>query len=317
LDRFLDSHKSDFECDIGSLPERQCDQEKSMTHRWETQVMTGKNERLHDKLTESELEFIRQAHTFLEEPSFLIRIANSIGKPVEGAMRLIPQEKKQIIDIAVQTALNRGLAIVRSSLERSPKKTFDEAREQSRKSGILHSLAAFGTGAGGGFFGIASLPIELPITTGIMLRSISAIADEFGMDLDDPKIQLDCLYVLSLGSPKSDKDDAMDSAYWTSRIAFARLVNDAAREIQRSSTPALLRFLAQVAARYNVVVSQKAMAQLVPAIGAIGGGAINAAFTDYFSDAARYHFGLKALEKKYGSDAVQTAYQRIQQLENV
>jgi hypothetical protein len=284
------------------------------------QGMAGKNdashENFHEKLTPSELEFVKQARTFLEEPSFLIRIANSIGKPVEGAMRLMPEEKRQMIEMAVQTALNRGLTIVRSSLERSPKKSFDEAREQSRKSGLLHSLAAFGTGAGGGFFGIASLPIELPVTTGIMLRSIAAIADEFGMDLDDPKTQLDCLYVLSLGSSKSDKDDAMDSAYWTSRIAFARLVNDAAREIQRNSAPALLRFLAQVASRYNVVVSQKAMAQLVPAIGAIGGGAINAAFTDYFSDAARYHFGLKALERKYGSDTVQTVYKRIKQPAN-
>lgn len=261
-------------------------------------------------LSQAERDFIKDAYLFLERPSFLIRIANAIGKPIEGAIHLIPEDRRKILNDAVQKALKKGLQVVRSSVASGSDVAheFEAADTVSRKSGAIHSLAAFGTGATSGFFGLALLPIELPFTTAIILRTILKTAEQFGMDVDDPRIQLECLYILSLGSSKTSSDDAMESAYWTSRVAFSRLIQDAARDLKQRSTPTILRFLGQVAARYNIVVSQKAMAVLVPAVGSIGGGLINAAFTDYFSDAARYHFGLKALERRYGTEEVRRAY---------
>ena len=72
----------------------------------------------------------------------------------------------------------------------------------------------------------------------------------------------------------------------------------------------LVRLMAEVAKRFNLVVSQKLMAQAVPAIGAAGGALVNVAFNAHFDRVARYHFGIRALERKYSLEAVQAAYQR-------
>ncbi len=277
-------------------------------------------------LSDEERLFIEKAHGFLENPSLLIRIANKIGKPIERTLEMMPDKQKKMIHQAVDTALRKGLVAVCGTVTKPSAshgmlaKPFAETAIGARGMGLMHSAAAFGTGAAGGFFGFASLPIELPVTTAIMLRSIAATAQEFGMDLTKSEVQLECLYILSLGSPGTEGDDAVDSAYWGSRVAFSKLMQEAAqflasrtfaqvaKEIEKNTAPILVRFIAQVASRFEVVVSEKVLAELVPAIGAIGGGLINAAFTDYFSEAARYHFGLRALEEKHGVKAIRAVY---------
>ena len=270
-------------------------------------------------MTNEETEFLKQAAQFLEHPSFLIRMTNLVGAPLEKSLKMLPEKAQTKIHDVVRKSLGKGLEVISRSIDLDPKSSFSDANLRSVKSGWIHSAASFGTGAVGGFFGLAALPIELPITTGVMLRSIANIANEFGHDLADPQVRLECLYVLSLGA-KSSSDDAMDSAYWTSRVAFSELIHEASVFIARStaaqlsrnlkdgSGPVLVRLIAQVASKFEIVVSEKAMAELVPVIGAVGGGVINAAFNQYFSDAARYHFGLRALEKKYGQNVVRQLY---------
>jgi len=55
-------------------------------------------------------------------------------------------------------------------------------------------------------------------------------------------------------------------------------------------------------------VTSKAAAQAVPAIGAIGGAAINLAFIDHFQDMAHGHFIIRRLERTYGPETVRRAY---------
>jgi EcsC protein family len=57
-----------------------------------------------------------------------------------------------------------------------------------------------------------------------------------------------------------------------------------------------------------VVVTQKLAAQAVPVIGALGGAAVNYAFIDDFQEIARAHFTVRRLERRYGKNAVRTAY---------
>jgi hypothetical protein len=66
-------------------------------------------------------------------------------------------------------------------------------------SSYLHKTLAATSGAIGGSFGLAALPIELPISTVIMLRSIGDIARAEGEDLRDPETTLSCLQVFALG----------------------------------------------------------------------------------------------------------------------
>ena len=255
-------------------------------------------------LSASEIQFVKEAQAFLENPSFLMKAANLVGKPLDRGLKMLPAGVQTKIHGAVESSMKKGLEVVSKSVVQEAK-SFEGAIESSRKQGWFHTAASFGTGALGGFFGVASLPIELPVTTAIMLRSIVSTARDFGHDISSPDVQLECLYVLSLGS---SGDKAVNSAYWTSRLAFTDIIRQAAREIEKTSGPLLVRFLAQVAARFELVVSEKAMAELVPVVGALGGGAINAAFSEHFNTAARFHFGIRALEKKHGEDVVQAAY---------
>jgi hypothetical protein len=269
--------------------------------------------------------FIGDAYSFLENPSFLVRAASMVGKPAEIFIRKLPSKQQKVITRSAESALKKALVLVTKTLpEDLGEKTFHTTYRRTKRLGLKHTIASFGSGTVGGLLGLPALPIELPITTAIMLRSIAAHARKFGFDLNDPQVQMECMYVLSLGSSKSEKDDAMNSSYWASRVAFSKLIKDAAgfvagkttaeilQQLEKQAAPTLVRLMARVAAQFEIVVSEKTMAQAIPLLGAVGGGAVNALFTDYFSDAARFHFGLKALEREFGASEVKRIYKKQQ-----
>jgi hypothetical protein len=173
------------------------------------------------------------------------------------------------------------------------------------------------SGAVGGLFGLAGAALEIPATTTLMLRSIAEIAARNGSDLGDPQTRLECLCVFSYGSPELK---AMESAYFTSRVGMALAVRDAARyvtqhgaqeigtAVSRGAAPALVRLVQQIAARFEIVVTEKLAAQAVPIAGAAMGSLINAAFTDHFNRVAEYHFGIVRLERLHCQTGVQEAY---------
>ena len=80
------------------------------------------------------------------------------------------------------------------------------------------------------------------------------------------------------------------------------------------SAPVLVRFIAAVASRFGIVVTQKALAQSLPILGAVGGGLVNTMFISHFQDMARGHFAIRRLERQYGEVPVRNAYQRLRTL---
>jgi hypothetical protein len=62
---------------------------------------------------------------------------------------------------------------------------------------LWHKLGAAVSGRVGGFFGIASIPIKLPISITIMLRSIADIASGEGESINTLETKLACLEVLA------------------------------------------------------------------------------------------------------------------------
>jgi len=195
---------------------------------------------------------------------------------------------------------------------------------------------AAASGAVGVSFGLAALPIELPISTIIMLRSIGDIARSEGEDLTDPESALACLQVFALGT-RDGEANAAESGYFAARGLLAKSVAEAARFIAErgvlaegapvlvrfiaqvvsrfgvvaEGAPVLVRFIAQIASRFGVVVTQKLAAQAVPVIGALGGAVVNYAFIDHFQEVARAHFVVRRLERRYGKDAVRATYERF------
>ena len=113
----------------------------------------------------------------------------------------------------------------------------------------IYIPACFGAmlaGAAGGAFGWASLPVELPLSTTIMLRSIADIARANGESINDIETQLACLMVFSMGG-NSSGDDATESGYFATRIALTKSMADAASYLAQQGVinqgaPALIRF---------------------------------------------------------------------------
>jgi hypothetical protein len=240
----------------------------------------------------------------LEHTSLAMRLAAVLGRQIGFAAQLVPARAASVVNRATATAMRVALRAALASLDARP------ARDGVR----AHRAMVAVSGAAGGAFGLASLPIELPVSTGLMLRAIAAIARAEGEDLGQPETALACLQVFALDGRGGGEFG--ESGYFALRGVMAKTVSEAARYLASrglidESAPALLRFTSQAASRFGVVVSQKFLAQATPVVGALGGAAVNLAFIEHFQSLARGHFIVRRLERKYGADFVKSEYSRI------
>ena len=256
-------------------------------------------------VTPEDLAALRTAVRLLEHPGLAARLTNLVGKPVELIGRALPAAASRAIATATAKGLEAALKVALRTMQRTP-----HAGSQ-----LLHKALVTASGATGGAFGLATLPLELPVSTIIMLRSIADIARSEGEDISEPEPALSCIQVFALGG-RAGSANASESGYFAARSMLAKSVTEAARFIAErgvieEGAPVLVRFIAQVASRFGVVVTQKVAAQTVPVIGALGGAVVNYAFIEHFQEVARGHFTVRRLERVYGKDVVRTEYERL------
>lgn len=261
------------------------------------------------RLSEADLAALRLAVTALERSTLAGRLSSLAGRPLELLGQALPAAARDIVSEAVGRALRTALKVALTTL---PKSDGGPGRAAGGRS---HAALAAASGAVGGALGLVSLPIELPVSTTLILRAIADIARSEGEDLADPEAALACLQVFALGS-RTEADDLASSGYFAVRGALAKSIGEAARlaagrGFADKGAPALVRLTAQIASRFGIVVSQKVAAGAVPVIGAIGGAAVNVAFTEHFRAVARAHFTVRRLERRYGAEAVRVAYDGI------
>ncbi|MDB5544661.1 MAG: Peptidase [Hyphomicrobiales bacterium] len=241
----------------------------------------------------------------LERTTLATRLTGLLGRQIESVSALIPERIRRIAADATARALSAAMhAALRSLRHRT-----------APASPRLHRALATATGAAGGAFGLASLPVELPVSTVILLRAIADIARQQGEDLSKPEAALACMEVFALGS-RSPADDYMDSSYFAVRALLARTISEAARFMAATAAadeaaPILLRFVSQIATRFGLAVTQKFAAQAIPVLGAAGGAAVNYAFMDHFQTLAQGHFTIRRLERKYGAEEVKNNYNSV------
>lgn len=257
-------------------------------------------------LSAEDRESLRYAKDLLENPGLAAKISGLIGMPVEKALLLLPDRWSDVVNKATRKSLETALHLAITTIDDKPHRRSWES---------LHKLAVAATGAGGGAFGLAGLPFELPLSTTIVLRSIADIARSEGERLQSPEAKLACLEVFALGG-RSGADDASESSYFLVRAALARSISEAARYVAQrglveEGAPVLIRFLAQLASRFGANVSQKIAAQAVPVVGAAGGVVVNVIFIDHFQDMARGHFTVRRLERAYSPEFVRAEYERL------
>ncbi len=266
---------------------------------------------------------LERAMRELERTSLAIRLSAALGRQVSAIGAIVPAHISDIANRAAEAAIRGGLNFAIRSLAGKP------MRDRRR----MHKSIAVLAGAAGGAFGISSLPVELPFSTAIMLRSIADIARGEGQDLSDLATVLACLEVFALGG-RADADKpiryadlhgansnleegaVLETGYFAVRALLAKSVSEAAsylssRGLINEVAPALVRFVAQIGTHFGVVVSQKLAAQSVPLIGAAGGAAVNYAFADHFQTIARGHFTILRLERQYGASVIRAEYERL------
>lgn len=102
---------------------------------------------------------------------------------------------------------------------------------------------------------------------------------------------------MAFGGPSTEDDD-IEVGYWSTRAFFAHATVEMA--------------IRQAATRFAVVLSEKALAQVVPIAGAFAGGGLNYVFMDYYQQMARVHFTIRALERAYGTEnSVRACFEKL------
>jgi len=259
--------------------------------------------------TEKDTEELRIAKNLLENPGVAAKVANFIGSPIEKGLDLLPKNWNKNIGEVTQAALIKASDAAIFTMKDIPGK---------ESSDIWHKLGAAVSGGVGGFFGIAAISIELPISTSIMLRSIADVARSEGESIEAIETKLACLEVFALGG-NNQSDDGTESGYYAVRAALTKSVTEASeflvnKTLTDEGAPILIKFIVKVAERFGIQVTEKVAAQAVPLIGAAGGAIINTIFIDHFQDMARGHFIVRKLERKHGKELIKQLYHDLPKL---
>lgn len=152
------------------------------------------------------------------------------------------------------------------------------------------------TGAASGALGFMGLLADLPITTANIFNAIRKVARKHGFDPSEDDVRMACLEVFVSGGP--DKaDDGVDASMIASKMAINGTT--LSNLLSRASN--------QYVARLMTVLGPRA----VPVLGALAGGAVNAAFISYYENVAEIIFRLKRLQLDNPNDDVIALYQEM------
>ncbi|MEM7162123.1 MAG: EcsC family protein [Bacteroidota bacterium] len=253
-----------------------------------------------------DLELLKEAKERIVKMSLAARISSFVGTPVEALMDNLPEKWSDKIMTATTTALTKAADVAIFTMKE---------KETSKSKDFLHKIGVAVTGGVSGAFGLAALLVELPISTTLMVRSIADIARSEGEKLSEVETRLACMEVFALGGPGMG-DDGSESGYFAVRTslntAMTQLAKNIAEQgIKGSGAPLVVKFISNIAERFSIVITEKAAAQAVPIVGAIGGAAVNTLFISHFQDIARGHFSIRRLERKYGKELVREVYDTI------
>jgi len=249
---------------------------------------------------------LRVAVNLLENPGMSFRLIDLLGYPIEGFIKTLPRWIRKAIGSTVTKGVGTAFYAAVSTMD---------GKSDHRSFRFIHRTMVLVSGAVGGFFGFPGMIVELPISTTLMLRSIADIARSEGEDLSSADTHLACVAVFALGG-RSSGDSAADTAYYAVRAALTRTLSEAAefvaeRGIAEEGAPIVIRVMTNLASRFGIMVTDKMAAEMVPILGAFGGASINLLFINHFQAAARGHFIVRRLERKYGEEFVRREYGKV------
>jgi hypothetical protein len=198
-----------------------------------------------------------------------IDVLNALGLQADSLTQRLPDPVQARLREVTTDALTQALNLAHKSRGVVP----DQAD-------WLNKAMSIALGASGGLGGLPTALAEIPVTTMLLLRVIEGVAAENGFDPGEENVRFDCLQVFCSAGPLAE-DDGSDFAFLSARMAL--------------SGTAVQAIIARVAPRLAAVMGQKLAAQAVPVLGAAAGGAVNYAYTRYYTEMAHVHFTLRRL----------------------
>ncbi|MRX51965.1 protein EcsC [Paracoccus sp. S-4012] len=219
-------------------------------------------------------ELDRLARAYVSAGGLAMELLSTVGGGAEGALRRLPGFVRGRLDRITLIGLERAIGAAAAS------------RGVVRDRGDwFNRLASTTTGALGGAGGLAGAMIELPVTITMLMRAIMSIAAEHGFDPDDEDTRMEALRVFAAAGPL-EGDDGTDLGLLAAKLSI--------------TGHSLQSLMAKVAPKLAASLGQKLAAQAVPLLGAFAGASINYAFTRYYQQVARVHFGLLRLRDESG-----------------
>jgi EcsC protein family len=205
-----------------------------------------------------------------------------LGNAVHRGLTKIPRDWQDEITKTLREALSFAQRISTARMQDDP---------GLRSSKNLYSAMAVATGVAGGAFGLPAILAELPITTGLILRSIADVGRSHGERLDGPDFAATCIEVFAFGGPL-DEDDDSDIAFIAARIGAIEVTD----------------FTAKVAVRYASAMAPKIAAMSVPLVGAVLGAGVNWAYMRFYQSMAQVLFTLRPIERSHDTAQVRSCF---------
>ncbi|PQV59280.1 EcsC family protein [Defluviimonas denitrificans] len=215
----------------------------------------------------------------------LMKLVAFVGSNAENILESLPDVAKDSLEDATVWALD--LAYRGASMTSESRMAPDVGKHG-------HKLASVFTGAVGGFAGVSSAIVELPVTVSIMFAAIQKAARAEGFDPKDEEVRRECLLVFGSGNPATTQDDGINTSFLASRV----LINGVT----------VHGLIASVAPRLAAVLTQKLAAQTIPVLGSVTGAGVNYAFTDYYQELAEIRFALRRLAHEHGEEVVRLSF---------
>jgi EcsC family protein len=228
---------------------------------------------------------VEAAEIYVSSRSALTSFISALGNLVDRGMRNIPPEW--------QSEILRKLHDTLDFAQRAATFQMDEAPGRP-SSDHWYTATVLITGAGGGAFGLPSVLAELPITTGVIFRSIADIGRSYGESLINPEFRATCLEVFAYGSA-FDEDDDEEVAFVAAKIGAVEIAE----------------FISKVAFRYASAIAPKIAAMSVPIVGSVLGAGVNWAYMSFYQSIARVLFTLLPIERAHDREQVRSCFSSI------
>lgn len=222
------------------------------------------------------------AELYVSSRSALDSWLPTLGDYVEKGLNSLPEGWRDQVVNAVRRALDyvQRAAIIGMS---------DEPGRPASES--LYKWTSALSGFGSGMVGLPAILAEIPITTGIILRSIADIGRQHEGRLDDPDFNTTCVEVFAYGGPL-DEDEEADLGFIAAKVGVVELSE----------------LIAKVALRYAAAMGPKVAAMSVPIVGGIAGAAINWTYMNFYQEMARVLFILRPIEHAHDPQQVRSCF---------